>query len=272
MNSSRLINSLQDLLYIWISKFDKRSLVVIKSKCDFLNESHKLGLSNPIWALFWPLVFNGLIDHIGNGYYAVTKPLIIDYSEHYVYVNLIPNSKSKRLDIGISMSKRLDNPRNYDVIRVNTLSILKKFPAINTIVDSFPKSLQDERKLVYYQNARKGIAKLEEDGLTRYFSIPEKLYMRELPDRTINPEAFAIAYSYSRVINEENNGTYNREDNSLSIPTYACPLLLYRALLLHSLSFSQMPDKTERFYTFRNVPEVIVKQLNRILCNSISYE
>ena len=87
MNKFATIRQLQALLHIWLSKYDSRSLVVIKDSCDSLNESYQLGLSNPIWDIFWPLVFNGLVDHIGNGYYALTEPLIVD-SGTYKYILL----------------------------------------------------------------------------------------------------------------------------------------------------------------------------------------
>lgn len=274
MNKSARLTDLQNLLYVWLSKFEKRSLENIKAHCDFLNESHKLNLSYSNWSFFWPLVFNGLIDHIGRGYYALTAPIIIDYDTHFVYINCRPsNLKAEQLAIGIYLSDSLENPRNYSIIKVNPLSVLKKFPTVKDIVDSFPKSLREEKDLKYYNwNVRRGIAKLESEGLTRYFSIPEELYMRELPNRGINPEAFAIAYCYSRAINKESNGIYNEESKILALPTFAFPYLLYRTLLLYSLSNRIMPEVNEKYYYFKNIPNFFVKQLNRILCNSIAYE
>ena len=46
----------------------------IKQNCDYLNEIYHLELRNPIWGIFWPLVFNGVIDHVGNGFYALSEP------------------------------------------------------------------------------------------------------------------------------------------------------------------------------------------------------
>ena len=274
MSKTIRLTDLQNLFYTWMSKFEKRSLENIKVHCDFLNESYGLNLPYPNWSIFWPLVFNGLIDHIGKGYYALTAPVIIDYGSHYVYINYKPNNvKSKQLTIGIYVSKELDNPRDFAVIKVNTLSALKKFPTVKDVVDSFDKSHRDPKELEYYHwKSGKGIAKLKAEGLTRYFSIPEELYIRELPSRTINPEAFAIAYSFSRAINNEPNGRYSEATNTLSLPTFALPYLLYRTLLLHSLSEGVMPEVREKYYVFNNVPVSYVRQLNRILCNSIVYE
>lgn len=274
MNESARLKELQNLLYIWMSKFEKRSLENIKAHCDFLNKSYNLNLSYPNWSIFWPLVFHGLIDHVGKGYYALTTPIIIDYNTHFIYINNTPNTHSfQELTTGIYLSEYIENPRNFSVIKIKPLSILKKYPSVKDIVDSFPKSLREEKDLKYYNwNARRGIAKLDSDGLSRYFSIPEELYMREIPDRTINPEAFAIAYCYSRAINNELNGTYNKDTKVLCIPSFAFPYLLYRTLLFHSLSNGIIPKTNGKYYSFIDVPQSYVKQLNRILCNSITYE
>ena len=274
MSKQTQITDLQNLLYVWLSKFEKRSLANIKLHCDFLNESYKLNLYYPIWNIFWPLVYNGIVEHIGKGYYTLTAPIIIDYNTHFVYINYMPNCViTKQLTTGIFWADKLENPREFTVIKINPLSCLKRFPTIKDIVDSFPKSLCEEKALKYYnRNTRRGIAKLESGGLTRYFSIPEECYMRELPNRITNPEAFAIAYCYSRSINKESNGIYNEESKTLSLPTFAFPYLLYRALLLHSLSFGVMPEINGGNYYFKNIPNSYIKQLNRILCNSIDYE
>lgn len=274
MSNPTKIAELQNLLYVWLSKFEKRSLENIKAHCDFLNENYKLNLSYPNWSIFWPLVFNGLVDHTGRGYYALTKPIIIDYTSHFVYINNKPNSiNSSQLSIGIFLSNKLDNPRNYSVVKINSLSILKKFPAVKDVVDSFNESLRDEQDLEYYNiRAGRGIAKLKLKGLTRYFSIPEEIYMRELPDRTINPEAFAISYCYSRTINNEPNGIYDEKNQKLALAKFGLQYLLYRSLLLHSLAYREMPESNEKYYYFRNIPKTYIKQLNRIFCNSIVYE
>ena len=274
MSKSVKLTDLQNLFYIWMSKFEKRSLDNIKVHCDFLNESYGLNLTYPTWSIFWPLVFNGLIDHIGKGYYALTTPIIIDYGRHYVYINYKPNSvKSKQLTTGIYLSERIDNPRGFAVTKVNLLSALKRFPTVKDVVDSFDKSQRDPKELEYYHwKSGKGLAKLEDEGLTLYFSIPEELYMRELPSRTVNPEAFAIAYCFSRAINNDPNGIYNEVTNTLALPTFALPYLLYRTLLLHSLSNGVMPEVRDKYYIFNNVPTSYVRQLNRIFCNSIVYE
>ena len=76
--SSKESFELQKLLYVWLSKLGRRSLESIKASCEYLVESHDVTSYNPIWEIFWPLVFSGVADHTGKGYYALTEPIIID--------------------------------------------------------------------------------------------------------------------------------------------------------------------------------------------------
>lgn len=267
------IHNAQELLYIWISHFEKRSLDSIKHNCDYLNNIYRLQLPNPIWSIFWPLVFNGVIDHLGNGYYTLTNPILLDYLTHSYYINATPvKQKSEKILVGIELSGPVIET-DLKVIRPEPLAILKKIPCIKDVVDNFPKTLQDESNLKYYNTrTRRGLAELEQNGLTRYFSLPESLYIRELPSRNINPEAYALAYCLSRVVNDEYNGIYNQKTKTLKMPHFAMPFMLYRVLLMECMAFKELPGKIENNYIFENISVNIIKQLNRILCNSIKYE
>lgn len=273
-NTKENIFNIQKMLYVWLSNYDKRNLEVIKTNCDYLNESYELQLSNPIWSIFWPLVFNGLVDYVENGYYAVTKPVIIDCKTHFYCVNFKPQCRSEETSmVGIYYSESKPTESNVKTIIHNSLPVLKQMPAINEVVGSFPKTLQDETALEYYNWKRKrGIAKLEKEGLVRYFSIPEKLFIRELPSRNIHPEAFAIAYCLSRAINNEGNGRYVQANQTLYLPTFALPFCIYRLLLLDSMKTGILPQNIGKEYEFNGISPEMVKELNRILCNSIRYE
>lgn len=179
------IEQAQQLLYVWISNFDKRSLVSIKQSCDYLNEICHLKLQNPIWGIFWPLVFNGVIDHAGNGFYALSEPIILDYGTHYYYINVIPHkTESKHVTVGISLS-RLFEEVGCKTMRPSAIAILKSFPCIKDIVDAFPKTLEDESNLKYANwKSRRGLAELDKEGLTRFFHYQNNYisdsYHREL--------------------------------------------------------------------------------------------
>lgn len=275
MNRSSNIQQLQGLLYVWLSKYDSRSLAIIKESCDSLNESYGLKLSNPIWSLFWPLVYNGLVDHVGKGYYALTEPLIIDCGSHCFSINVKPAGYKNTPLTGIYMftSKAVAVYGQARTIHTDALSVLKQIPSFTDIVDKFPKTLQDESNLEYYNyKTKRGIAKIEKDGLTRYFSLPEKLYIRELPAREINPEAFAIAYCLSRQVNDEYNGRYDSNTQELYLPIFALPFTIYRALMLETMESGLLPEVHGSDYVFRSVSPKAVKELNRIFSNSIKYE
>ena len=271
--STDKIQKAQELLYDWISHFDKRSLESIKKNCDYLDNIYELQLTNPIWGIFWPLVFNGVIDHVGNGYYALSSTIVLDFLTHSYFVNASKvNPKSEKVLVGIELSGPLTETE-YKVMRPSPLAILKTYPTIKDVVDAFPKTLQDESNLKYANSrTRRGLAELEQNGLTRYFSLPESLYIRELPSRNINPEAYAIAYCLTRVVNGEPNGIYNQKTRVLKMPTFAMPFMIYRVLLIECMAFKKLPRQEEYNYVFENTSVDIIKQLNRILCNSISYE
>lgn len=273
MNNNEIYKT-QKLLYVWLSKLGRRSLDSIKTNCDYLVENHNIITSNPIWEIFWPLVFSGVADHTGKGYYALTEPLILKYDSHYYYINNIPVSGNFReVSVGIYISNSLVNNNDIKEVAVEPKAILKKFPSVDKIVDDFSKSLQDERELKYYDKKnRKGVAELEKEGLKRFFSNPEKAYIRELPDRTIMPDAFAIAYCYGRVISGEGNGIYIGKQKKLIMPSFAIPFTLFRVLQLETMAYKNLPEKNNNNYIFNGVSAPVVKELNRVLCNSIRYE
>ena len=78
----------QEALYLWLSSFDKRSYDLIRQSCDYLNIQYDLGIeSYAVWKIFYPLVYTGVVEHVGNGDYALTEPMAIDFGTHYVIIN-----------------------------------------------------------------------------------------------------------------------------------------------------------------------------------------
>lgn len=262
------------LLYDWLNIVGKKKLESIKNVCDFLAESRHLKTSNPIWEIFWPMVFSGVIDYAGKGYYALTEPLIIDYTSHFYYINYRPKGcATEEISVGIYKSETLQNEHDIKITKVRPREILKRFTSIDKVVDNFPQSTQDVKDLTFFDfKHKRGLAKLEANGLKKFFYIPEKVYVRELPDKENNPEAFALAYCYSRVINKENNGTFFSDLKRLEMPSFAMPFILYRVLQLETMASLSFPRKENNVYVFENISNFIVRELNRILCNSIKYE
>lgn len=267
------IYEVQMLLYVWLNKLGRRSLESIKASCNYLAEIHQITTKYPIWDIFWPLVFSGVVDHTGKGYYALTEPIILKYATHYFYINNVPTSDNyKELSVGIFISDNLKNEHNIKVITTNPKAILRQFPSVDKVVDGFSKSIQDETELKYYDwKNKKGVAQLK-DGRKFFYSDPDKAYLRELPDRTVNPEAFAIAYCYGRTVSGEGNGHYYVNQKKLIMPSFAIPFTLFRALQLEIMASRMLPQREGDTYIFDGISAPIVKELNRILCNSIIYE
>lgn len=264
------IEKFQQLLYVWISYFDKRSLESIKQNCDYLNEMYHLELQKPIWGIFWPLVFNGVVDHVGNGFYTLSKPIVLDYGTHFYYINVLPKKvKSEYVSAGITLSETYEE-MECKKICPSPVTILKTYPSIRDVVDTFPKSLEDESNLRYVNwKSKRGLAELEREGLTRYFSLPEQLYLRQLPSRAINPEAYAISYCLTRVVNNEPNGKFNRSTHRLTMPNFAMPFMIYRILLLECMASKALPRKQGDEFIFEHISNDTVKQLDRIFCGNI---
>lgn len=269
------IHKAQYLLYCWMSRFEKRSYSQIKEACDTLNVSCELELGErPRYDLFYPLLNSGVIDHVGKDYYALTKPIVIDFESHAYLLNGPDYVFSDtNLPIGWQLVTNGISPDGVDVVRLNSLSVLKSFPSIDKVVDSWHSSLQDEGELSYhdYQN-KVGVAEHKQDGLTRYFSNPQSHYLKEIPTHSINPDAYQIGICLERVLNGQGNGFYDKNSHILRVPKFAFPVMLYRALALDGMAKMSLPYVQDDNIVFEYLAFSVIKELNRILCKSISYE
>ena len=265
----------QYLLYSWMSRFEKRSYTQIKEACDFLNTSSELMWGErPIQYLFYPLLNSGVIDHVGKDYYALTRPVAIDYGSHaYLLNNTSYIYTNSDLPIGWQLITDVIIPEEIEKIQINTLAVLKSFPSIDKVVDSWHTSLQDESELSYhdYKN-RVGVAEYKSDGFTRYFSIPQKNYMKEMPSRSINPDAYRIGICLERCLTGQENGLYCKKSLVLKVQEFAFPIMLYRTLALDGLKIKSLPLLEDNYIVFENITFPVIKQLNRILYKSIRYE
>lgn len=272
--SNSKINKAQGLLYSWMSSYKKRSYNLIREACGFLNESLNLGLGDrPVWDLFFPMVFSGVIDHIGKDYYTLTKPVVLAFDNHAYLLNYNarPNSIAG-LPIGYSEVDLDEVPEEIVTLRMNTISVLKSFPAVDKVVDSWQTSVLAEDLLNYhdYKN-HVGVAE-HNSGITRYFSIPDKNYLKEMPSRPENPDAYSIGIYYERALSGLGNGYYNRQSKMLYMRRFAMPMLLYRSLALDGMAIREFPSIKDDFYVFKNISHRVIKELNRILCKSIINE
>lgn len=273
MSKSNTIQA-QKLLYIWISSYEKRSYTQIKEACAFMNDAYDMRLEEkPVWELFYPMVFSGVIDHIGEDYYALTKPIALAFEEHAFLLNCEGIGHSgNEYPIGYTEVNLNDVPEGIPSLRMNSISVLKSFPSVDSVIDSWETSVLDEEQLTYHDfRSHTGVAEYT-NGHTRYFSIPEKNYLKEMPARRLNPDAYSIGISYERALNGLGNGRYNKATKELSIRRFAFPVLLYRALSIDGMSVKLFPTTDGEHYIFKNISSSVAKEINRILCKSIVYE
>ena len=265
----------QSLLYTWISNFEKRSYSQIKEACNFLNTSLDLNLGDrPVVYLLYPLLYSGVVDYVGRDYYALTKPIAIDCETHIYAINCAGLFQKKSwLPVGWSIADKESIPENVPIMKMNTLAVLKSFPRIDHVIATWDSSLQDVEELSYHDYKHHvGVAEYRSDGHGKFFSIPEKSFLREIPPREKNPDAYRIAVCYERNLTGKANGTYNKKIKTLRVQSFAFPFLLYRALLLDALTEQKFPREENGSFIFENISPSVIRELNRILCKSIRYE
>ncbi len=263
------VKEAQWLLYKWMGCFEKRKEDSIRMQCQYLNDSMGLGITKPIWVLFYPLVYSGVADFAGNGYYALTSPLAVDCGDYIYTVNDGFNS-SITLPVGFDVKKRQCILQDIKVVKPNTLSVLKSMPSLKEVVDSWNDEIISVKALKFkdYTN-KKGLADLE-DGLKRYFCMPNENYTKSVPTRDENPEAYNVAICYTRVVNKQSNGIFDKEKGILMVESFSFPFLLYRILMIEGLIKGLFPQKIQNKIYFYIDNPLIIKELNRILNNSIS--
>lgn len=265
----------QHLLYCWISNFEKRRYAQIKEVCGYLNDAMNLNLGEHPWVgIFYPLIYSGVIDHVGKGYYALTRPLTIDYENHLLLINKPgADSPDPNLPIGWRLAEKENSVGLDEAIRLNSYFVLKSFPSIDKVVDSWDSSLQDVNELSYHDYRNKiGVAEYKKDGFVRYFSIPEKMYLKEIPSGETNPDAYRIGICLERALNGQGNGFYLKKTKQLVVNKFAFPIMLYRALLLDGMAAKRTPSIQDEFIVFWNISMSVARETNRILCKSIVYE
>lgn len=272
MNSS--IYKAQMLLYKWLTHFERKSYNSINEVCEYLNEVKHLDIhGKPIWKLFFPLVMNGVVDYAGKDSYSVAPPLILTFKSHSYLLNGDTSSCDINVPVGYRLLESNDSQLQFvDNVGISTFALLKSFPAIDDIVKGWNWSTQDETILEYHNlKTHIGVAEIK-NGMSRYFSIPNESFMKEIPSRSANPDAYNIGIYYERIVNNEKNGYYNSSIRELKMCSFGIPFILFRALMIDGLEKKMFPAEEKDVYVFYNISPKVVKELNRILCKSISYE
>ena len=254
---------------------EKRSYESIRKNCEYLDRAYELGLgSYAIWTLFHPLFRTGVIEFTGKDCYALSPTIAIESDGHFIYNSPLPQKKTNSTKFtGIYRTENPDDIEGIKIVHFNAEKILKHIPSVKEVIDSYPISIEDLSQAEYYHyKGAKGLTKRVNEGTVRYFCIPEVVYQREIPGRSINPDAFNIAYNYSRSINGIFSGKFYSQHHILEMQSFGLPVTIERILFLESMLCGEPPENInsgKRFFAIRNS---VVKQLNRILCNTIEYE
>ncbi len=264
----------QRLLYEWLCLSGKRSYEAIRKNCLYLDEAYSLGYgSSSVWRLFNPLVKTGIVDYVGGNYYAACPKISLARGERVLYSNPEEHNiiEDETPFVGLYISK--SSEAFSDAKPFDALSVLRTLPSVDRIVDSFPKSIQDLKGAQFYSHkSDRGLTEELNGGVVRYFYIPEKVYEREVPSRASNPDAFNLAFCYSRAVNGEHTGRYCVESHTLRVNNFGFPIILFRVLLVESMLNGFIPTVSDSTASFEGISARVTRELNRILCKTIVNE
>ena len=87
-----------------------------------------------------------------------------------------------------------------------------------------------------------------------------------------NPDALNVTFTYESIINGRFTCSYDTEGKELKFYRYGIPIVIYRVLLIESLLSGNSIEENNRFITFKGIKKSTIKQINRILLNTLKYE
>ena len=155
------IHKAQQILYAWLSNFDKRSYETIRLNCESISKSLGLNLEGRVhWYIFYPLLLSGTVEYAGKDYYALSSSSIIHTGEYTIYVNPsseITNAIQTKIP-GLYISKK---DSTIEAIVFDPVSVLKTFPDLESVVNNFHNVVVDLSDAEYYMHRqKKGLTKL----------------------------------------------------------------------------------------------------------------
>lgn len=270
------IDIARELLLRWMACGErKRSYESIRKNCEYLDQAYELGLKdNAVWTLFQPLFRTGVVEFAGKDCYALCPTVAIEHEGQFIYNSPLSQKEANRtIFTGIYRTDTPEDVEGMKIVYFDAETILKRIPSVKEVVDSFPKTLADLTHVEFYHTkGAKGLTKRIDNGAVRYICIPELLYQREVPGRDSNPDAFSIAYNYSRSLNGASSGKYNNKNHMLRMFSFGLPSSIERILFIESMTHGNTPEDIYGYKQFPSIKPSVVKQLNRILCNTIKYE
>ena len=262
------IRRAQALLHGWLSQRGRVRYPIVKEACEYLNASLQLGLLSPIGSLFWPLMRTGVADFAGSGCYALAPPAVLAFKDRAYAINVYEDRNSTPA-AGINICPVNQLPATPKAQRLNSLSVLKAIPTVQDVVMSWPVARLNGAELTYQGRRKWGISKPERAGQVRYFNGPQPCGVRVIPSMQVNPEAYPVAVCYQRIITGMPGGVYKEGEQMLVMNLYGLPVLLFRALMIDGMAAGRFPFEYGRYIVFYNISKPVVKELNRIMCQTI---
>lgn len=258
----------QRLLYIWIKEAGEVSYELVNKACSYLDVKFNFSFEKPTLNLFYPLLYNGVIDFSGNGKFCVTPKCIITKSKnkHIIVNSEIIDSSSCMVSVGIQVSESVELITCENRYNFNLEFILTQMPTVESCILTF-QEIYNVKASDFIKN--KGVSKKKNDSHRYYFLDPKRKKCYTIPHQSINPDAINIAACYERILDSEYNGVYDTTCKQLKLKVYRIPILIYRVLMIESLFSGKMPYIDNGCYVFSNISNKAYLELNRVLCKSI---
>lgn len=258
----------QELLYTWFKEVDEVRYERIKQMCEYLNIKFGLVLGKPIYDIFYPLLYTGVVEFAGDGKFHIAPECCISKTNNLHILlnsNVVENSEQISV-VGIQICKNSETHNCQNRYHFNLESILGNIPSIENCVLSFQEIYN--ASIVNFENSQ-GVSRKKNDSSRWYFidSMRNRYYI--IPHQSANPDALNIAFCYDRFIRQDCNGIYNFNHKELKMNMYHMPILIYRALMIESVFGGSMPYTDNGYYVFKNISRRAYFELNRIFCKSI---
>lgn len=249
----------QKLLYQWLTERGRVRYERIKDICEYLNILCDLGLQKPINNIFYPLLYSGIVEFIGDSRYHITPTCAISNNKKTIIVNpLLLEALERTSYIGLYRGE-CECTNSY---QFNLNSILAAFPTIEQYIHSL-QSTFSWRTSDFTNNI--GVVQKIDDSFNQYFIEGKKCY--SIPHQFVNPDAINIAYCYERVKN--GNGVYDARTKTLRLKKFRIPIMIYRVLLVETLLNDSEVFIENDYYVFNHIDRKAYVELSRIFCKSI---
>lgn len=256
------VSKLQNLFLTWISNVGSTRYARIKDVCSYLAERYELDLPYSQYKIFYPLFQSGVVDFCGNGHYAKSP----DFNITNGIITLTNRQTRNSIETGLTGLYLIRDNLGEKTFKAN--QVLEKIPSVDKIVEHFPIG-QLDLSLVKKKN---GIIVEPKRNYIRYFYNDESNLLVKIPPMEENPDALNVAFTYESIINGRFTCSYDTEGKELKFYRYGIPIVIYRVLLIESLLSGNSIEENNRFITFKGIKKSTIKQINRILLNTLKYE